>query len=107
MQEHAVPAPREHAPPAPGLARFGFALGVVALWGAASLKLAPLGFLVGIPGIVVSVLGGLQSGVQGRSTKLAVAGFVCALVGVVFWLLVRGDITGVVGGRSGWPSWIY
>jgi hypothetical protein len=107
MQDHAAEAIHEPAPPAPALARLGFALGVIALWCAVTLKLSPLGFLVGIPGLVVTVLGGLQSGMQGRSTRLAVAGFACALVGVVFWLLVRGDMTGIIGGRSGWPSWIY
>jgi hypothetical protein len=106
MHDHAVTvsAPAERAP---FLARAAFALGVIGLICAVSLKLSPLGFLFGVPGLLAAVVGGVQSGMQGKSTRMAVSAFVCALVAVLFWLLVRGDVANVLGGRGFWPSWIY
>ena len=92
---------------APVLAQIGFALGVVGLIGVVTLKLAPLGFALAVPGLAASVGGGAQAADNLRPPGLALAGIACAGVAILMWLLVRDDITGVVGGRDAWPGWLY
>jgi hypothetical protein len=108
MQEHVVSA--EHAEEeasAPFLAGFGFALGIIAVILAATIKLAPLAFMLALVGIVLSALGFVQGTVQSRPVKVAVAGIFCTLITIIFWLLAREDINAVAGGRDAWPSWLF
>jgi hypothetical protein len=92
---------------APLLARAGFALGVLGLIFVVTLKLAPLGFAVAVPGLAASVGGGAQAADNLRPPGLALAGIACAGVAILMWLLVRDDITGLVGGRDAWPGWLF
>ena len=100
---HAAPATRE---PGPFLANAGFALGIVGVLLCATVKLSPVGFLSGSIGLALSVLGFGQAMVQSRYNRTAIAGLFCGILVVVFWLIVRDDITSVAGGRDAWPSWL-
>jgi uncharacterized membrane protein len=105
MHEHAAPA--EDTASAPFLASFGFALGIVSVILAATVKLSPLAFMIALVGIVICALGFVQGTVQSRPVKVALAGIFCTLITIIFWLLAREDINVMVGGRDAWPSWIY
>jgi hypothetical protein len=108
MQEHAVSAEHpEETASAPFLASFGFALGIISVILAATVKLSPLAFMIALVGIVVCALGFVQGTVQSRPVKVAIAGIFCTLITIVFWLLAREDINVVVGGRDAWPSWLF
>jgi hypothetical protein len=108
MQEHAVPADHlEEQASAPFLASFGFALGIISVILAATVKLSPLAFMLSLVGIVLCALGFVQGTVQSRPVKVAVAGIFCTLITIIFWLLARGDINSVAGGRDAWPSWLF
>jgi hypothetical protein len=108
MSDHVAHAHGGHddVAPAPTLANLGFALGIIGLILTATLKLSPVGFLLGALAVVLSLLGLGQAMAQGRYTKTAIAGLFCGALIVVFWMLVRDDITSVAGGRDAWPSWL-
>jgi hypothetical protein len=106
MHDHAAPDAPVHEP-APRLAGFGLAAGIVAVLFAATVRLAPAGFLLGIVAIVVSALGFVVATIQTRSPKVAVAGVFCGLFPILFWLLAREDIGAVAGGRDAWPDWLF
>jgi|tagenome__1003787_1003787.scaffolds.fasta_scaffold18713014_2 hypothetical protein len=108
MQEHAVSVEHaEETASAPFLASFGFALGIISVIGAATVKLSPLAFMIALVGIVVCALGFVQGTVQSRPVKVAIAGIFCTLLTIIFWLLAREDINVVVGGRDAWPDWLF
>jgi uncharacterized membrane protein len=108
MQEHAVHAePADEAASAPFLASFGFALGIVSVILAATVKLSPLAFMIALVGIVVCALGFVQGTVQSRPVKVAIAGIFCTLITIIFWLLAREDINVIAGGRDAWPDWLF
>jgi Ca2+/Na+ antiporter len=92
---------------APFIANLGFALGIIAVILEATIKLAPAAFMIAIPGIVLCALGFVQGTVQSRPVKGAIAGLFCCLFTIIFWLLARGDINAVAGGRDAWPSWLF
>ncbi len=92
---------------APFLASFGFALGIISVILAATVKLSPLAFMIALVGIVLCALGFVQGTVQSRPVKVAIAGIFCTLITIIFWLLAREDINVVVGGRDAWPSWLF
>ncbi len=106
MHDHAAPAADEREP-APRLAGFGLAAGIIAVLMAATVRLAPAGFLIGIVAVVVSALGFVVATIQTRSPKLAVAGIFCGAFAILFWLLAREDIGAVAGGRDAWPDWLF
>ena len=91
----------------PFIANLGFALGVIAVIGAATIKFSPAAYMIAIPGLVLCVLGFVQGVVQSRPFKGAIAGFFCCAFTIIFWLLARSDIHAVVGGRGAWPSWLF
>jgi hypothetical protein len=91
----------------PFIANLGFAFGIIAVLGAATIKFSPAAYMIAIPGIVLCALGFVQGAVQGRPVKGAVAGVFCCLFTIIFWLLARSDIHAVVGGRGAWPSWLF
>ena len=91
----------------PLTANLGFACGVIAVIGMATIKLAPAAFMIAVPGIVLCALGFVQGTVQSRPVKGAIAGVFCCLFAILFWLLARADINAVVGGRDAWPSWLF
>jgi hypothetical protein len=105
VHDHAATA-AEEPEGTPFLAGAGFLLGMVGLILAVTIKLAPAGFMLGVVAIVCSLAGLAQAVVQGHSPRLAVAGFFCSLVTIVFWLLARHDIA-VAWGRSSWPDWLF
>lgn len=108
MHEHAAPSTAaEETESAPFVANLGFACGIFSVIFAATILLAPLAFMVALVGIVLSALGFVQGAVQSRPTKVAIAGVVCNLMAILFWLLAREDISSVVGGRDAWPSWLF
>lgn len=92
---------------APVLAQLGFALGVLGLLCVVSLKLGPLGFLLAVPGLALSVGGGAQAADNLRPSGLALAGVACAGTAILLWILMRDDVTGIVGGRGAWPGWVF
>jgi Flp pilus assembly protein protease CpaA len=108
MAEHAAHAPAAHdsQDPAPWLANAGFALGIIGVILCATIKLSPIGFLAGGGALLLGVLGLGQAIAQARYNRTAIAAMFCGLLVVVFWLIVRHDITSVAGGRDAWPSWI-
>ena len=109
MHDHAAHAhgPATDVEPAPFLARWALGLGVIAVVGAATVKLAPAAFVVAIVGLVLSVGGIAQGAAQSRPFRPAVAGLFTCGITIVFWLLARGDIGAVAWGRSAWPDWLF
>jgi hypothetical protein len=108
MHDHAADAlTADETESAPFIASLGFAFGIIAVVLEATIKLAPLAYMIGIAGIILCALGFVQGTVQGRPVKGAIAGIFCSLFAILFWLLARDDINAVVGGRDAWPSWLF
>jgi hypothetical protein len=108
MHDHAADGLAEAEPESPPfIANLGFAFGIIAAILMATIKLAPLAFMIGIAGIVLCALGFVQGAIQARPVKVAVAGIFCSLFAIIFWLLARDDINAVAGGRDAWPSWLF
>jgi len=108
MSDHAAHAHGGHEDvvSAPFLANLGFTLGIIGVILTATIKLSPVGFLCGIGAVVFSLLGLGQGIVQGRYLRGAIAGLFCGALVILFWMVVRNDITSVAGGRDAWPSWM-
>ncbi len=108
MQEHAAPGNAvAETESSPLIVSLGFALGIIAVIGEATIKLAPLAFMIAIPGLVLCALGFVQGTIQSRPVRGAIPGIFCCLFTILFWLLARSDIHAVVGGRDAWPSWLF
>ena len=108
MDHHAAHASggQDEVGPAPFVANLGFLFGIIAVILTSTIMLSPIGFLAGVCAVALSVVGIPLARVQGRYARGAVAGLFCGALVVVFWLVVRDDITSVAGGRDAWPSWM-